>query len=272
MSLLLGGWGAMPTPRSFRGVVIGLWVGVVGPQTAVAEAEQDPVSAAAVSAPQELFLGEPPQVQERLELQLTSGFRWQADRGAPDTAVPLLVELGLTDRLQAEVESHVESSVGVSAARMTGVEVGLLYALQSRAPVLVSAGLSAGLIGLAGEEELAWTVEPVLLVQQSFGRLGVNLRFAAERERAFEGDDGEVAGAAALSCFVALSRFYPAVEAAVEVSDQETSVVTAAGLAWAPLDGVELGVAMPVQLGPGPARVGAIATLTWEMELAGDEP
>lgn len=261
----------MASPQGCRRIAIGLWVGVVGPQTAVAEAEKDPVSAAAVSAPQELFLGEPPQTQERLELQLTSGVRWRADCGAPDTAVPLLVELGLTERLQAEVESQVDSS-GDSDARMTGVETGLLYALHSRAPVLVSVGLSAGLIGLAGEEERAWTVEPALLVQQTFGRLGVNLRFAAESERAFEGDDGEVGGAAALSCFVALPGLYPAVEAAVEVSDQETSVVTAAGLAWALLDGVELGVAVPVQLAPGPIRLGAIATMTWEMELAGDEP
>lgn len=260
----------MSTSQGCRRLVIALWGGVVGPQTAVAEAEQDPVSAAAVSAPQELFLGEPPQVQERLELQLTSGLRWHADGEASDTSAPLAVELGLTERLQVEAESQVESPAG--AAEMTGFEAGLLYALDGRAPVLVSAGLSAGLAGLAGEEELAWTVEPALLLQQPLGRFGINLRFGAELERAFEGDDGEVGAAAALSCFAAVSGLYPAVEAAVEVSDQETSVVVAAGLAWAPVDGVEIGVAMPVQLDGGATRAGVIGTLTWEMELAENEP
>jgi hypothetical protein len=253
-------------------LVIGLWVGVVGPRAAAAETEHVSVSAVAVAAPQELFLGEPPQVQERLELQLTSGVRWRASRGGPDTAVPLLVELGLTERLQVEVESQVQSIAGLGEAEMTGVELGLLYALRSRAPFLVSAGVSAGLAGLSGEEERAWSVEPTILLQQPVGRLGVNLRLGAEQERVFDGDGSELSAGAALSCFAALSYLYPMVEVAVEASGEETSLVTAAGIAWAPLHGVELGVAVPVQLGPGAIRVGAIASLTWETELAEGEP
>lgn len=268
-------WGDSPVAiaQGYRRLVIGLWVGVVGPRAAAAETEQVAVSAVAVAAPQELFLGEPPQVQERLELQLTSGVRWRADRGEPDTAVPLLVELGLTERLQVEVESQVQSVAGPGEAEMTGLEAGLLYAVRSRPPFLVSAGVSAGLAGFSGEEEaLAWSVEPTILLQQPVGRLGVNLRLGAERERAFDGGDAEVSAGAALSCFVALSDLYPMLEAAVEASEDETSLVTAAGLAWAPRHGVELGVAVPVQLRPGAIRVGAIAMLTWEMELAEGEP
>lgn len=264
----------MAIAQVYGRLVIGLWVGVVGPRAAAAEAGQDATSAVAVAAPQELFLGEPPQVQEPLELQLTSGVRWRADRGGPDTAVPFLVELGLTERLQVEVESQVESVAGVGEAEMTGVEAGLLYALRSRAPFLVSAGLSAGLAGLSGDEEeaRAWSVEPTILLQQPVERLGVNLRLGAEHERVFDGGESELSAGAALSCFVALSDLYPMVEVAVALSDEEMSLVTAAGLAWAPHHGVELGVAVPVQLGPGAIQVGAIASLTWETELTEGEP
>jgi hypothetical protein len=258
--------------QGYGRLVIGLWVGVVGPRAAAAETEQVAVSAVAVAAPQELFLGEPPQVQEPFELQLTSGVRWRADRGGPEAAIPFLVELGLTERLQVEVESQVESVAGLGEPEMTGVEAGLLYALRSRAPFLVSAGVSAGVAGFSREEGRAWSLEPSVLLQQPVGRVGVNLRLGAEGEHASDAGASELSAGAALSCFVALSDLYPMVEVAVAASDEETSLVTAVGLAWAPRHGVELGVAVPVQLGPGATRVGAIAALTWEMELAEGEP
>jgi hypothetical protein len=224
------------------------------------------------AAPEELFLGEPPQVQEPLELQVTSGLRWRARRDEIDAGVPLAVELGLTEHLQVEVESRLDVAGDENGTEVSRFETGLLFALRREAPFLLSAGLSAEFEGVGGpQDERAWAVEPAILIQQPLGRFGANLRLGGEREKTFDEEGSEMAATAALSLFAALPQVFPTAEIAIEAREEETAIVAAAGLAWAPMEGVEIGMAMPVQLAPDAPRAGVIVSLTWEAELAGAE-
>src|SRR5262245_37031704 len=95
--------------------------------------------------PQELFLGEPTQVQKQYDLQLTSGLRWRYPDGeAASPSVPLVVELRLTERLQVELESAVGFSQGLAQPESALLEAGLLFAVRIEGRFRISAGLNGG--------------------------------------------------------------------------------------------------------------------------------
>jgi hypothetical protein len=95
---------------------------------------------------EEFLTAEPSYVQLRGETEFSSAFDYRKPRG--DWSVPILVEYGITDRIEAEVEARYLSVPG-DGSRNRGpgdVELGLHYALRPDVDkVAVTLGADVGL-------------------------------------------------------------------------------------------------------------------------------
>lgn len=100
---------------------------------------------------EEFLTAEPSYVQLKGEVELSSAFDYRGPAG--DWRLPVLVEFGITDRIEAEVEASCLSVPG-DGSRNLGpgdVELGLHYALRSDVErVAVTLGIDVGLP--AGDE------------------------------------------------------------------------------------------------------------------------
>lgn len=243
-------------------------IAVTPPAASASPDEPDPGDGAPI---EELFLAETPDTQEAYELQVTSGFRFRAGPEASAPTVPIVVELGLSNRFQLELEAAFELSKTFEFESVE-LEAGALYAIVHEGPTRISAGLSTGLAGL-GEQpaERTWNVDARFILGRAFSSVHVNVLLGLEVERPLDAGDLELSPLAAVSMFTAIGPIIPAVEAAVRSTDDGIAVTTAAGAAWSINDAVQLGVAVPLQLSPDSVAVGVIASLTFETELINEE-
>lgn len=122
-----------------RVFVWALGVAVLGPVAAAAAGEERRALI------EEFLTAEPSYVQRRGEFELSSAFDCRQPSG--DWSVPVLVEYGITDRLEAELETGYVSVAGdgVRDHGLSDVELGLHYALRPEvADVAVTLGVDCG--------------------------------------------------------------------------------------------------------------------------------
>ncbi|WP_437934186.1 hypothetical protein [Sorangium sp. So ce341] len=267
-------------PRRARpGIALGL---LLAASTAAAPPERERAEAAGEPAQppvEELFLGETPFPQEALELQVTSAPAWERAGRRVRFGVPLLLELGITDRLQVGAELPLEL-----VRHDRGATAGL-GAVQAEAMVnLVDSGalglaLSAGLEAAlpAGARDLGppgYALEPFVSVDKAIGGVHVGLSASAEvRLPAARGDAAELDPGVALAVVLPVGSVAPTVELAAEL-DEAASLAVASGVLWHPAPGLELGAALELGLAGEAPDVGLLLLVTTEIELAGggDEP
>jgi hypothetical protein len=259
---------------SWRGVCLGL-VGVVlaGPVAAVgARAE----SRALI---EEFLTTEPVYVQPRGETELSSSFDYR--RPAGDWRIPVLVEYGITDRLEAEIEAVYLSLPGEgSRDRGPGdLELGLHYAIRPDVETValtlgVNVGLPMGdetrglgsgktvveLMGIAGMKlgfaelhvagvlEVGEEAEPELNAAVVYPRS--DLRFTLETNVLRGDGPGEVRGASA--------------DPAVGSGEQDLRVVMTPGLFHCPRPGIEYGIGLAIGLSRVAPDWGVVSRLTVE--------
>lgn len=181
------------------------------------------------------------------------------------------VELGLTDRLQLELESALMFSELFSLTDVSA-GAGLSYAVIADAPLLLSAGLGVEVQGLrtsAGDRTFG--VEPRIMLAHAVGRAHFNLTLGLELERAFDGGELELSETAVASVFVELGSVFPIAEVGVLSNEEGLTWLMAPGLAWAPSDGFEIGVAVPVEATSESLEAGVMSTLTLEWELGSND-
>ncbi|WP_437585823.1 hypothetical protein [Sorangium sp. So ce1000] len=248
--------------------------------TAAAPAEQEQTEAAdeQMQPPvEELFLGETAFPQEALELQLTSAPRWEHDGRQVGFRIPLLLELGITDRLQLGGELPLELARRDSGvvAGLGSVEVEALYNLVNARGLglALSAGLGAGLP--AGARALGapgYALEPFVSLDKAIGGVvHVGISASAEvRLPAARRADAELSPGAALGVIVPLGDVVPTVEIAAELEDT-ASLLLAPGVLWHPARGLELGAALELGLAGEVPDAGLLLLVTREIELAGDD-
>ncbi|WP_437806986.1 hypothetical protein [Sorangium sp. So ce1078] len=247
--------------------------------TAAAPAEQERTEAAgepAQPAVEELFLGETAFPQEALELQVTSAPTWERDGRRVRFGIPLLLELGITDRLQIGGELPLElvrNERGV-AAGLGAVQAEALVNLVNDGALglALSAGLEAELP--AGARELGapgYALSPFVSLDKAVGGVHVALSASAEvRLPAARGDAAELSPGVALGVILPLGAVAPTVELAAELEDT-AALLLASGVLWHPARGLELGAALELGLMGETPDVGLLLLVTSEIELAGDD-
>jgi hypothetical protein len=248
-------------------------VGVVllaGPATAAAGTGQvDEVL-------QELFLGEAVYPQDAGELQVTAELgagRLGGPRGRSEATGGLLVELGLTERLQLAARAPVAwvDADGERAAGLGNASVEAMYnPLSDRARGLaVSAGIEVSLPAPSRVGEDAWGVEGFAVAYKVLGRVHANLTVGVELELPRgAGTEREVAVAGALGVFAPIGRWVPVLEVRVDAG-AEPAATMAAGALWHPAGSFELGAA--VQLGLDARSIGGFMVATVELDLSDDD-
>jgi len=249
-----------------------LWVTLALPISAVAE---DGDEGGVEQVVQEVFTGSLPFPQEQLELQLTSSARWRRGNDQQELELPLGVELGVTDRLQVEVEVPL-GVVGPAGDFMrdgtTGVgnmEVGTLYNLVNdrRSGLVASVGLGFLLptSTLDGTDRVVGVL-PSVAGYKTFGPVHVNLSLQGGVE--FPSDPDEDAAPVVeggLALLFPVGPVVPMVEATVEYEDK-TVIRSAAGLIWV-IDDFEIGAAALMNAGGDEIEWGVAVSATVEFSF-----
>lgn len=215
---------------------------------------------------QEFFIAETVFPQNRYELQVTVGADHRSWRGSRVWRLPVLVEFGLSDRLQvaAEVPFVTLSSVGREAVRGWGNAVfGLAYGLRPRIQsTAVTIGLEVGFPGrradsLVAEREIAW--EPGIVLARQFGPTQVHVGLGVElgEESSFSAD---------LALVVPIGAFRVTTELNWLGGDEPILFFTP-GVVWPWADGWEVGAGIPIGLTADGPRTNLIVKLTYEVAL-----
>ncbi len=228
---------------------------------------------------EELPLSETADPQEAFELQATIGVRGEHGDTWEELELSLLTELGLTDRLQVELSAPLrwtprEGKPGLVPSG-SGIEVGLLYALVSRADLglVVSPGLEVEL-PLAFSRSSAPDLEttPFVAMAQALGPVRLHMKLALGMQ-APHGSwrELELEPAATVAATLPLGTLVPLLELGLTWED-ETQAWISPGLIWRSPSWFELGLGLPARLGPGGvAEVRPTLLLTGEFELAEKE-
>lgn len=198
--------------------------------------------------PEELFLGEAAWLQERAEIQMTAMPSWQRDRWEVGAGV----EYGVTPRFQLAIEGAWTDGDQMDTLRE--LAVGALFAPMRTEWMMLAVGAGAGpqFVGT----DVDWVVEPVASVALFSHHVGVNVAAACEI-----GD--EVEPTLALGVFARTNALAPLVEIAL----RDEKVDMRGGTA------IQIGdVQLAAAVGFDSQRTVSVhASLTWELELAGDD-
>lgn len=225
---------------------------------------------------EEFPLGEPVFVQEKFEVQLTSGVEaWSNSGEKMEYKLPFLMEYGITDKLQFEVEAKyafMRDSSDKYERDLDDIELGLLYNLMLKKSFSLSVGFNAGRLNSMlpsdkGKPEpikrkVEW--EPSVIMARQFGKgqihAGAGLGFT-ENETEF---------AYNISGIYPINRFKPTLELNGRIEDDSFLSVTP-GFIWTHSELFELAFGMPVntslnRLNDNP-EWGLILRLTFEFEI-----
>jgi hypothetical protein len=235
------------------------------PAALLALASAAPALAGDSNPLEELFLGQVVFTQARLELQTTMRGAWTTSRAGDTLTTGPLFELGLTDRLQLELEVEVPVRSDAPSQVRTGLKYG--FGDAGSQGLGFAAGVEVGMpIGAlpAGE---GLETELHMVSYRKLGGLHLHFTTALELERPTGGSGGwQVGYQATLSAFVQLGRFLPVVELGWSPGD-EGQALLAPALIWRTPPGLELGISAPVGTRQGAAFAGAILLLTAELDL-----
>jgi hypothetical protein len=233
------------------------------------------VSAASPDEPlresvEELFLGEAVFVQEQWEVQPVGRLQFLGD----EVSLGIASELGLTDRIQVELEAEGEArfertteygptSLGLSVLGNVHSSETAGNALTLGAE-LETASFTSGL----GED--AHTLTPVVIGHQRLGPLHVNATFGVELERADEEDSLELAVVPIVSLLVPCERVVIVAEVGASFAEQHTWSASA-GLLWHPTEALELGAAALGTRTNAESEFGGQLLIAYEWELSENE-
>ncbi len=244
--------------RAFRG----LWCAVVLlPAVALAQQEQR------VEQPLQSFhFSDPAYLQEPQQLQLGAGLRWTGDEGNGNVRVPLQLQFGVSERFEfsGDVELAFPRPLTGSLRSVERAEaMVMMNVLDDRAS---GVALSAG-VGFVGSRDV---------LDNSFDPGGVpRVGAFAQRGALFanvdlsvdlvaRNDDLEAVPRAALGVGLDFGMLQPVFEAAYE-NDQAHTGIFALGLRFHPLESLELGAAVPLQVSEGNTDVGVAGQLVWSV-------
>ncbi len=219
---------------------------------------------------QELFLGEIVYPQERGEIQFTTGFLWVRER-PENSRLPVVLEYGITDRLQIAAELPVDfiRSEEAKAEGIGNVELEVYYNFFSDrcSGWAAGLGLGAGLPSATSDVgEDAFIYEPFLVLYRDFGRAQVNFSAGLEIEDPRGGDEAAgISGDVAAAWFTKRNSLVYLLECGVEIEQDATPVRLAPGIYWQPpTRNMEIGISLPIGLGGDAPEVGVFVLATWE--------
>ncbi len=206
------------------------------------ESEDDESSSRSI---EELFLGELLFGQEVGELQVSTGLRVQRDGGDWSTTIPLLLEYGLTARLQLELQLpyEYEEHDGDSVSALGNPSLGALYQLSdptAERRFAIGGELTFPSIS-ADVGEDGWSLEPFVLAFQRGERWDFNGGLGLELAH-FSGEE-EWSAHAASGWITDLGPCAGTFEVFVEGDEAGIAVSAAPGLVWH-LGEFELGCAV----------------------------
>lgn len=244
-------------PRS----VAGLLLAVAAPPAAGAQEAEPPGRAAELL--QEAFRAEVVYPQARRELQGTIGFDYQRDPGFRIWETVLLIEFGLTDRLQLAAGLPFRGERVAPAAEDRGLgrpEIGVLFAvLPALDPVALSAEIDVGLPALSGDDAgVEWGGSLIAAVRA--GPAQVHAGVGVEVE------DGDAIPVGGLVGIYPLGRWRLLLEAS-GFHEGETVAFLTPGVVLQVMDDLELAVGVPIPVTRAAPGTNLVVKLTLEAGL-----
>lgn len=269
------GRSSCPAARALLGAAIVAALVCAAPSRSAAEENHDPLPEQIVN---ELFLGKAVTTQSRHELQVTLGPSWRRHDKEDEITAPLEFEFGITDRFQVRIELPAAFALGEGGdvtAGLGSAELEVFHNALYDQPrqIALSLGFGVGLPPSTEElDEQTVTLEPFLVLYKRLGRLHLNATFSAEVPLPVTEDgEAERPGArGALSAFIQLGKVVPTLEVSGEYGE-EPELLIAPGFLWHPMIEAELGAAFAFGLHDGSRVYSALATATWEFDLAEEE-
>jgi hypothetical protein len=225
---------------------------VGGTLTAGAEDGERPAESAKLDVFfQELFLGQMVYPQEKGEIQFTTGY-FSAVESKHEARLPVVVEYGITDRLQVSVELPVDFKHSEETVDGVGnIELETFWNFYNDPESGWACGVGFGL-GLPpatrGAGDAAVIYEPFVAACRQWDAWGMNASAGMEVKDYRRGET-QVEGEFAWAVYRRWQQFTPLLELSVEVEPDETPVRLAPGLYWRPRSApAEIGVSVPIGL------------------------
>ena len=236
---------------------------------------------------QEVFLGEIVYPQDQGELQFTTGyllankgnnFLW-GSKGEDDFQIPVLLEYGLTDRLQLGTLIPVDFlRTGQAENEGVGnVELELYYNFYNdrRSGRAYGVGFALGLPPATSEiGENALSYEPFFVAYQQFNQYALNFSASLEIEEPLGKDqdrDSDIGGDLSLAVIRKYDTVTLLAEIETEIESDNTLLRLAPGLYWQPRDNFELGVSLPIGLTNDTPDLGVFVLMTIEFGGSGEK-
>ena len=236
---------------------------------------------------QEVFLGEIVYPQDQGELQFTTGyllankgnnFLW-GSKGEDDFQIPVLLEYGLTDRLQFGTLIPVNFlRTGQAESEGVGnVELELYYNFYNdrRSGRAYGVGFALGLPPATSEiGENALSYEPFFVAYQQFNQYALNFSASLEIEEPLGKDqerDSDVGGDLSLAVIRKYDTVTLLAEIETQIESDNTLLRLAPGLYWQPRDNFELGVSLPIGLTNDTPDLGVFVLMTIEFGGSGEK-
>lgn len=204
---------------------------------------------------QEFFSSEAVYLQARNQVQFTLGAQSHSLSGMAMRRLPVVLEFGLSDRLQINGEFSLFPASSQGPAGDSELEFGLLFGVRRDIHTLaIAAGFDAGMpVGAEG-----MSFEPFVVVARSLGRLQIHASAGAElgEERGYR------VGAAGILPVGPLRLTLEATRASLDGG----SMFVTPGLIWASPFGLEIGAGLPIDI-RGFVRRSLVVLLTYEVQL-----
>jgi hypothetical protein len=225
---------------------------------------------------QELFLGEVVFPQDKGELQVSAGL-WHGLDARRDSTLPLIVQYGITDRLEVGAWIPVDFRRTYGAANGLGnIELDGYWNVLNDPRTGWASGVGFGL-GLpnatsqVGDRALSY--QPFWVLCRERNEAGFNLSAAVDVKDPLDGQErNDVTGNLDFALFKKFGRFVPLLELGAEVDRQRTAVRLAPGLYWHPAwTNAEIGVSVPIGLTRDTPTLGGCLLITWEFEHHGQK-
>jgi hypothetical protein len=224
---------------------------------------------------EELFLGEVVYPQDAGEIQFSIGHFWHDGRSDRST-LPVLLEYGITDRLQVGVmlpTSFYESSDPEAHDGLANVEFEVYWSFLNDRETGWAAGIGFGYSlpeAVTGAGEDAHGYEPFVVLYREFGCDALNFSAAVEIEDPRDSDEArETSGDLAAAYIRPLANLplTALLELATEIEAHETQVQLAPGAYYRPPTAIwEIGCSLPIGLAGEVPDLGVFVMLTFEFE------
>lgn len=215
---------------------------------------------------QRFHFSDPAYLQQPQALQLSVGSYWRDKEGEGNFTLPLELQFGASERLEfdGEVELAFPQASSGSVRPVERAEVGATLGLLDDGARGVALAAGVGFVGSRDSLDDSFDpgAAPRFLAYAQRGKLLANLQLSIDLIA--RNDALDAAPQAALGLALDLGAVKPIFEAQY-TNDDAPAGTFALGLRFQPVESLELGAAVPLEVSEGDTHLGVIGQVIWEL-------